>query len=176
MVLATQNPVEYEGTFPLPEGQLDRFLLRIRLGYPGADDEMDVLDRQQFRHPLQELQPVVSADELTQAQEGIRSVHVAPAVKRYIVELVNQTRCHADVYLGASPRGSLTLYRTGQARAALLGRDYVLPDDVKALALPALAHRIILNPQARLRNVSAEDIVREILDTAPVPHSAMAQR
>ena len=176
MVLATQNPLEYEGTFPLPEGQLDRFLLRIRLGYPGTDSEMDVLDRQQFRHPIHELEQVVSAEELIQTQEAIKAIHVAPAVKRYIVELVDQTRRHADVYLGVSPRGSLALYRTGQVRAALRGRDYVLPDDIKALALPALAHRIILSPQARLRNINAEGIVHEILDSAPVPHSAMVHR
>ena len=169
MVLATQNPVEYEGTFPLPEAELDRFLLRIRLGYPGLDDEIDVLDRQQFRHPVEDLEPVASTEETLAAQEAIKSVHVSPAVKRYIVELVDHTRHHSDVYLGASPRGSLTLYRTGQARAAMLGRDYVLPDDVKELVVPALAHRVIVGPKARLRDMTSEVILREVLEEWPVP-------
>lgn len=169
MVLATQNPIEYEGTFPLPEAQLDRFLLRIRLGYPRPDEEIDVLDRQQFRHPVEDLEAVVTVEEVAGAQEGVKSVYVSPAVKRYIVELVDATRQHADVYLGASPRGSLTLYRTGQARAAAQGRDFVLPDDVKALAIPALAHRVILSPRARLRELTSESTVQTILDELPVP-------
>lgn len=169
MVLATQNPIEYEGTFPLPEAQLDRFLLRIRLGYPSKFDEIQVLDRQQFRHPIEELRSVVTVDELFAAQDAVKSIHVAPAVKDYIVDLSNHTREHADVYLGASPRGSLALYRSAQARAAMLGRDYVLPDDVKALALPALAHRVILGPAARLRDLTTESVVQEILKKAPVP-------
>ena len=169
MVLATQNPVEYEGTFPLPEAQLDRFLLRIRLGYPDAESEITVLERQQFRHPVEDLQPVVSVEEVRAAQEAVKSVYVSKAVKQYIVELVNQTRRHPDVYLGASPRGSLTLYRTGQALAAMRGRDFVLPDDVKALALPALAHRVIVSPRARLREMAAENFVPGILEELPVP-------
>jgi MoxR-like ATPase len=169
MVLATQNPIEYEGTFPLPEAQVDRFLLRIRLGYPLRDDEIRVLERQQFRHPFQELEQVVSVEELVSIQEAVKSVHVSPAVKRYIVELTNQTRQHNEVYLGASPRGSLALYRTGQARAAMHGRDYVLPDDVKYLAVPTLAHRVILGPGARLRDITTEQIVEEILNGVPVP-------
>jgi MoxR-like ATPase len=169
IVLATQNPVEYEGTFPLPEAELDRFLLRIRLGYPGLDDEIDVLDRQQFRHPVEDLEPVASTEETLAAQEAIKAVHVSPAVKRYIVELVDHTRRHPDVYLGASPRGSLTLYRTGQARAAILGRDYVLPDDIKELVVPALAHRVIVGPKARLRDMTSEVILREVLEEWPVP-------
>jgi len=169
MVLATQNPIEYEGTFPLPEAQLDRFHLRVRLGYPGLDDEIEILDRQQFRHPVHDLETVVSVVEVSQAQEAIKEIYVSPAVKRYIVKLVNETRQHPDAYLGASPRGSLTLYRAGQARAAILGRDYVLPDDVKLLALSALAHRVILSPGARLRDLTAESLVQEILDKLPVP-------
>jgi MoxR-like ATPase len=169
MVLATQNPIEYEGTFPLPEAQLDRFLLRVRLGYPELDNEVDILDRQQFHHPVEDLEPVVSVEEVIEAQEAIKSVYVSPAVKRYIVELMNETRRHDDVYLGASPRGSLTLYRTGQARAAAVGRDFVLPDDVKALALPALAHRMILSPRARLRDMTTEQVIQEILEVLPVP-------
>jgi MoxR-like ATPase len=170
MVLATQNPIEYEGTFPLPEAQLDRFLLRIRVGYPDVEEEeIDILERQQFRHPLEDLEQVVSVEELSQAQEAVKAVYVAPAVKRYIVRLTRQTRRHAEAYLGASPRGSLTLYRAGQARAAVLGRDYVLPDDIKTLALPALAHRVIPAPAARLRDVNAERIVQEVVDEMPVP-------
>jgi len=169
MVLATQNPIEYEGTFPLPEAQLDRFLLRIRLGYPDPESEITVLERQQFRHPVEDLQPVVSVEEVREAQEAVKSVYVSKAVKQYIVELVNQTRRHPDVYLGASPRGSLTLYRTGQALAAMRGRDFVLPDDIKALALPALAHRVIVSPRARLREMTAENIVQSVLEELPVP-------
>ncbi len=169
MVLATQNPIEYEGTFPLPEAQLDRFLLRIRLGYPGMEEEIQVMDRQQFRHPIEDLEQVASVEDLLQAQEAIRAIYVAPGVKRYIVEIVRRTREHPDVYLGASPRGSLTLYRAGQARAAIYGREFVLPDDVKALALPALAHRIIVGPTARMRDITAEQIVEEILQKIPVP-------
>ena len=170
MVLATQNPIEYEGTFPLPEAQLDRFLLRVRLGYPEAEeDEIDVMRRQQFQHPLEKLEQVVSVEELTQAQEAVKAVYVAPAVERYIVQLTRWTRQHRDVYLGASPRGSLTLYRAGQVRAAIQGRDFVLPDDVKALALPALAHRVIPSPAARLQDVDAGRIVEEIVASLPVP-------
>jgi MoxR-like ATPase len=169
MVLATQNPIEYEGTFPLPEAQLDRFLLRLSLGYPTAAHEIDVLERQQFAHPIEILQQVVTVGELLDAQAAVRKVHVDPGIKRYIVELVTQTRKHPDVYLGASPRGSLALFRTGQARAALEGRDFVIPDDVKALAEAALAHRIIIGPAARIKDVSSRTIVRDIVGSVPVP-------
>jgi MoxR-like ATPase len=173
MVMATQNPIEYEGTFPLPEAQLDRFLMRIRLGYPEKEQEIDILDRQQFRHPIEDLQQVVSVEELTQAQEAIKGIYVAPAVKQYMVELTRQTRQHPDVYLGASPRGSLALYRTGQARAAIQGRDFVLPDDIKALVHPTLAHRVILGPAARLRDLSASQVLQEIMSRVPVPGGDM---
>jgi len=169
MVQATQNPIEYEGTFPLPEAQVDRFLIRVRLGYPESDDEIQVLDRQQYQHPLVDLQQVVTLEEIIKVQGEIKSVFVSDAVKRYIVDLTNQTRVHPEVYLGASPRGSLALYRTSQARSAMMGRDYVLPDDIKALAIPTLAHRVILGPGARLRDISPIQIVEEILDTVPVP-------
>ncbi len=169
MVLATQNPIEYEGTFPLPEAQLDRFLLRVRLGYPSISDEIQVLEDQQLRHPVDSIQPVFSAEEVLAAAEVVKSVYVAPSIKRYIVELTHRTRASSDVYLGASPRGSLALFRAGQARAALNGRDHVLPDDIKALAQPILGHRIIVNPAARLREVTSERIVQEILLAAPVP-------
>jgi MoxR-like ATPase len=169
LVLATQNPIEYEGTFPLPEAQLDRFLLRLKLGYPEMDDEIIILERQQYKHPITDLQQVVSAEELIRAQEEIKNIFVAQPVKRYIVELVRQTRQHPDVYLGASPRGSLTLFRAGQARAIIQGRDYVLPDDIKALAKPALSHRVILGPAARLRDLSADQVLDEVLSRVPVP-------
>jgi MoxR-like ATPase len=169
MVLATQNPIEYEGTFPLPEAQVDRFLMRIRLGYPSKEDEIRVLERQQFQHPFDELEQMVSVEELTEMQEAVKTVFVSPAVKQYIVDLTNQTRVHNEVYLGASPRGSLALYRTGQARACILGRDYVLPDDIKVLAVSTLAHRVILGPGARLRDLSAQQVVEEILNSVPVP-------
>src|SRR4030043_1986639 len=169
MVLATQNPIEYEGTFPLPEAQLDRFLVRLRLGYPEKNDEINILERQQFKHPVNDLQQVVSADELLQAQEEIKSIYVAPAVKRYIVDITHLTRQHEDVYLGASPRGSLALFRTGQARAAMQGRDYVLPDDIKILVKPALSHRVILGPAARISDLSSDQILDEIITRVPVP-------
>jgi MoxR-like ATPase len=169
MVLATQNPIEYEGTFPLPEAQLDRFLLRIHLGYPDAQDEIAVLESQQTRHPLESIGQVISADQLIAAQKEIRAIYVDVLIKSYIVELVSRTRKHADVYLGASPRGSLTLFRAAQARAALDDRDYVIPDDIKALAPFGLAHRMIVSPSARIKDVDAEAIIREILSNVPVP-------
>ena len=169
LILATQNPIEYEGTFPLPEAQLDRFLMRIRLGYPSLDDEIAILDSQQYVHPLTQIEQVVASEALTTAQEKLKDVYVDPLIKRYIVDIITQTRRHPDIYLGASPRGSLALYRTGQARAAVLGRDYVLPDDIKALATPTLAHRLIVSPSARLRDVTGQTVMREILSALPVP-------
>ena len=169
MVLATQNPIEYEGTFPLPEAQLDRFLLRVRLGYPSASEEMRVLNEQQYRHPIESLKPVVTVEDLLGVIESIRQVYVSSAIQRYIIDLVGRTRQSGDVYLGASPRGSLSLFRAGQARAALQGRDHVLPDDIKALAVPVLGHRIIVSPAARLRELSADRIVQEIIYNTPVP-------
>lgn len=169
MVLATQNPIEYEGTFPLPEAQLDRFMLRIRLGYPSKEDEIIVLDRQRQAHPIDDLGQVVSVDELLAAQEAIKEIYIDEQVKQYIVEVVRQTREHPDVYLGSSTRGALAIYRLGQARAAMFGRDFVLPDDVKALASVALSHRIIVGPAARIKDVSPDAIVQEILDRVTVP-------
>jgi MoxR-like ATPase len=176
MVLATQNPIEYEGTFPLPEAQLDRFLMRIRLGYPGLEDEVLILERQQYRHPFEELDKMVTVEELASMQEAIKGIYVAPTVKRYIVTLARHTREHAEVYLGASPRGSLALYRTSQALAAIRGRDYVLPDDVKLLVVPTFGHRIILGPAARLRDLDSEQIVKEILDSVPVPGGDLSDK
>ncbi len=169
MVMATQNPIEYEGTFPLPEAQLDRFLMRINLGYTSLSNEIRILEQQQLVHPIRDLEAVIDIDEITAAQEAIKQVHVSPPVKRYIVEMVRETREHPEVYLGASPRGSLGLFRAGQARAALHGRDYVLPDDIKFLAPFILAHRVVVSPAARLTDVSSARIVREILDSVVVP-------
>ena len=171
MVLATQNPIEYEGTFPLPEAQLDRFLLRIHLGYPAPSEEASVLERQMLRHPIEDLSAVTSASELQQLQQAVRSVHVDPQLQRYIVHVVSLTRDHPDVYLGASPRGSLSLMRASQARAMLLGRDYVIPDDVKTLAIAALAHRLIMSPEARMRNATAPAVIASVLQEVPVPGS-----
>jgi MoxR-like ATPase len=169
MVLATQNPIEYEGTFRLPEAQLDRFLMKIELGYPNMENEIEILDRQKFQHPIETLQPVVSVEHVLKAQETIRSVEVAPSIKRYIVEIVRKTRSHSDAYLGASPRGSLGLYRAGQARAAILGRDYVIPDDIQVLAGPILGHRMILAPGAHLQDLDETKVLAEILDRLTVP-------
>jgi MoxR-like ATPase len=169
MVMATQNPIEYEGTFPLPEAQLDRFLLRVRLGYPESMDEIKVLERQQFLHPIESLEKIVSEEEVLEAQEEVKKVFVAPAMKAYMVDITRRTREFPEVYLGASPRGSLTLFRTSQARAAIFGRDFVLPDDIKALAEGALCHRVILGPAARLRDLDAAEVVEEILGSVPVP-------
>ncbi len=169
MVLATQNPIEYEGTFPLPEAQLDRFLLRLRLGYPSITDEIRVLEDQQITHPLESLKPVVKVKEILQMVDEVKQIYVSPAIKRYIVELTTRTRQSADVYLGASPRGSLALARSGQARAALLGRDHVLPDDIQALAVSVLAHRVIVSPAARLRDLSSDRIIQEVVHATPVP-------
>ncbi|MEA3349178.1 MAG: MoxR family ATPase [Chloroflexota bacterium] len=176
MVLATQNPIEYEGTFRLPEAQLDRFLMHIKIGYPDAEDEIKVLDRQQFQHPIDELDAVVSTDEMLAAQEMIKSVYVSPPVKKYIVNLVRATREHADIYLGSSPRGSLGLYRAGQARATKLGRNFVIPDDIKALAEPILGHRLILAPGAHLQNLDETNVVDELLEQVVVPGGEYAVR
>jgi MoxR-like ATPase len=169
MILATQNPIEYEGTFPLPEAQLDRFLMRISLGYPSPVEELTILSAQQYKHPINNVQQAVSVQDLRNAQQAVREVYVSEEMKQYIVTLVNATRQHQDVYLGSSPRGSLALFRCSQTRAAMAGRDYVEPDDVKALAEVTLAHRIIVGPAARIRDISSRTIVREILGVTPVP-------
>jgi MoxR-like ATPase len=169
LILATQNPIEYEGTFPLPEAQLDRFMLRIHLGYPGAAEEKAVLTAQQFDHPIQNTFQVVSAVELVAAQRAVRDVYAAEEIKDYIVALVNATRHHPDVYLGSSPRGSLALFRCAQARAAMAGRDYVVPDDVKALAEVTLAHRVIVGATARVKDITSRTIIQEIVASTPVP-------
>ena len=176
LVIATQNPIEYEGTFALPEAQLDRFMLRLRLGYPAPLEEIVILDEQKRAHPLEELGEVASLEELQSAQSAVREVYVDSTISDYIVRLVNATRIHPDVYLGASPRGSLALYRAGQAYAALHGRDYVIPDDVKAVAEPALAHRLIMRTAATIRDVEQGTIVRELLESVPIEATAGQDR
>jgi len=169
MVIATQNPIEYEGTFPLPEAQLDRFMLRLRMGYPEPMDEMLILDEQKRAHPVDGLVPVANAEDVRAMQQAVREVYVDPAISDYIVRLVSATRTHPDVYLGASPRGSLALYRAGQAYAALTGRDYVIPDDVKALALPTLRHRVRLRPEAEMEGITPDSVIQSVLAHVPVP-------
>jgi MoxR-like ATPase len=176
LVMATQNPIEYEGTFPLPEAQLDRFMLRISLGYPSKEDEQKILDAQQYRHPIDELDQVVTVQELVQAQEQVKQVHVDELIKTYIVDLVSLTREHPDAYLGASPRGSLTLYKTAQVRAAMDGRDYVIPDDVKLLVTSALAHRLIVSPSARIKDVEPRAVIEDVLHSVPVPGARPSAR
>ena len=174
LVLATQNPIEYEGTFPLPEAQLDRFLMRVNLGYPDRRDELQVLATQQRERPIDDIQQVVTLEEVFAAQEAVKDVYVDPLVSNYIVDISRATREHNDVYLGASPRGSLGLFRAGQAMAAVGGRDYVVPDDVKRLAESVLSHRVIVSPAARIRSVDTRAIVSGILDFVPVPGASAA--
>ncbi|MCG2767213.1 MAG: MoxR family ATPase [Anaerolineae bacterium] len=169
IVMATQNPIEYEGTYPLPEAQLDRFLMRIRLGYPTPEEEIRILDSQQYRHPLEDIGQVLDVKELLAAQEEVKAVHVGDLLKEYIVALVGASRKHPDIYLGASPRGALGLYRTGQTLASLRGRDYVIPDDIKHLAQVIIGHRLIISPSARIKNVDAFAVVDELLHSVPVP-------
>lgn len=169
LVLATQNPIEYEGTFPLPEAQVDRFMMRLNLGYPSKIHEIDVLNRQSDHHPIADIDQVISAEELLEAQAAAREIYVDDLVKAYIVDLVSTTRDHPEIYLGASPRGSLALFNASRAWSAMQGRDFVLPDDIKLLAVPTLAHRLIVSPSARIKNVTAQQIVEDALRHTPVP-------
>ncbi|HET7769774.1 MAG TPA: MoxR family ATPase [Chloroflexota bacterium] len=188
MVMATQNPMEYEGTFPLPEAQLDRFMMRISLGYPARADEIKILEDQSkiaeeaardgrnILHPIDEIGQVIDEQELMAVQQKVKRIYVDRFVVEYIVDVATATRDHQEVYLGASPRGSNSLIRAVQARAALLGRDYAIPDDVKALAAATLAHRLIVSPAARIRNVDTKQVVGEILDSVPVPGARVSGR
>ena len=168
-VMATQNPIEYEGTFPLPEAQLDRFLLVITLGYPSLEEELDIVNNQQESHPIETLGPVSTASDIVEVQRLIRTVYVDDLIRQYIVTITQQTREHADITLGSSPRGSLALFRGSQALALMRGRDFVLPDDIKELAIPMLSHRIIVSAAARMRGVQSRDVIRELTDEIPVP-------
>lgn len=169
IVMATQNPIEYEGTFPLPEAQLDRFMLNISMGYPAPADEVIILDKQQRTHPIDSLESTLGDEELAQMQQQVREVHVDHSVREYIVAIVAATRQHQQVYLGASPRGSLALFHASQALAALRGRDAVLPDDVKMLVKPTLSHRLIIAPAARVRGATPSAVLDEVLALVPVP-------
>ena len=169
LVVATQNPVDHEGTFPLPEAQLDRFLMRFSLGYPSMEEEIRMLEMLRGKHPVDQLQAVVGADELIACQEAVQDVHVDEKVRQYLMQIVHDTREHEDLALGASPRASIALFRSSQAMAALRGRDYVLPDDVKRIARPVLTHRLILKPESRLRKATAEHVVDEVIAEIAVP-------
>jgi MoxR-like ATPase len=169
MVLATQNPVELEGTFPLPEAQLDRFLVKLSIGYPSEEDERGIIRRFREANPLSDLQPVAGPDEIISAQRAVRAVHVSPVVEGYIVQVIRATRRHDAVELGASPRATLALLRTSQALAAMQGRDFILPDDVKRMAVPTLAHRVMLGSRTRLRGRNNAAVVAEIVESVPVP-------
>jgi MoxR-like ATPase len=171
-VLATQNPIEYEGTYPLPEAQLDRFLLRISFGYPSGDEEWEVLARRLERRADEvELRPVVDRQTVLALQAAMEGVHVAQSIGRYIVDVVAATRSSSSAAVGASPRGSLALLKLSRCRAALAGRDFVTPDDVKAVAVPALAHRLMLRPELWVQRLSGEDVVRDVLETVPTPRA-----
>jgi MoxR-like ATPase len=169
LVLATQNPIELEGTFPLPEAQVDRFLLKIKLGYPSEEEENDILLRFEQEDPLESLPAVTSPEELRKMQAAVRKVQVESSVRAYAVQVARATRVHPAVALGVSPRGTMALYRTAQARAAIEGRDFVIPDDIKALAPHVLTHRVIINSQTRLRGRTTEEVVMEVVDQVPVP-------
>jgi MoxR-like ATPase len=169
LVLATQNPIELEGTFPLPEAQVDRFLLKIKIGYPTEEEENRILLRFEQDDPLEDLQPVATASELLELQAEVRHIRVERSVREYLVHVVRATREHPSVDLGVSPRGTLSLYKTAQALAAIRGRDYVIPDDVKELAPYVLTHRILISPQTRLRGRTPEEVVMEVIDEVPVP-------
>ncbi|MCS6975448.1 MAG: MoxR family ATPase [Gemmatales bacterium] len=175
-VIATQNPIDHEGTFPLPEAQLDRFLIRLSLGYPTLEEESKMLDRLQRSHPIEELTPVASAAEIIACQKAIRETYVDEKVKKYVLDIVHASRKHDDIQLGGSPRASIALFRTSQALAALRGRNFVLPDDVKRLAPAVLGHRLILRPESRLRKKTTAQIVEEILAEVPVPLAAAEGR
>ena len=168
-VMATQNPIEYEGTFPLPEAQLDRFLITINLGYPSVEQELSIINNQETVHPIESLGQVLSSDDVLSIQEAVKTVYVDDLIREYIVGLVDKSRTHAEAALGASPRGSLALFRGTQALALIRGRDFVLPDDVKELAAPMLSHRIIVSPAGRMRGVQSPDIVEELIEQVAVP-------
>jgi len=169
LVMATQNPVDHEGTFSLPEAQLDRFLMRFSLGYPSIDDELRMLDMLQREHPVSSLRPVVSAAELVACQHAVREVHVDEKVRRYLMQIVHDTRGHEALALGASPRATLAIFRASQAMAAVRGRSFVLPDDVKRVAGPVLTHRLILKPESRLRKITAMKVIEEVVAEIAVP-------
>jgi MoxR-like ATPase len=169
IVLATQNPIEYEGTFPLPEAQLDRFFMKIQIGYPSLSDEIKIINEQKLAHPIEKVVPVVSSNDILSNQKTVKDIFISESINKYIVQIVRGTRENKDIYLGCSPRGSLALSRAGQIFAAMTGRDYVIPDDIKYLVVPILSHRMIIQPTARLKNLTAETILADILNETEVP-------
>jgi len=169
LVVATQNPIDHEGTFPLPEAQLDRFVIRLSLGYPSLEEEAKMLERLQHSHPIDDLPAVSTAAEITASQDAVREIHVDDKVRKYMLEIVHATREHHDVHLGGSPRASIALFRTAQALAAINGRNFVLPDDVKRMLMPVLGHRLILKPESRLRKITPATIINEVLGDVAVP-------
>ena len=176
LVMATQNPVDYEGTYPLPEAQLDRFLLKIKMGYPSVAEEIEVLNRAQYEHSIERLQPVISLEEVRALQQQVKEVHVEDLIKQYIVHLTNRTRDHESVYLGVSPRGSIALMKASQAYAFMKGRNYVIPDDIQYLASFVMAHRILLKPEAKYGGENAESIIKNLLSTIPVPIQGVMEK
>ena len=176
LVMATENPVEYEGTFPLPEAQLDRFMLRIQMGYPAPEAERQMVRNQQTRHPIQELAAVSTAEELVTLQQAVGAVHIEDGLLDYVITIINATRRHRELALGASPRSTLALVRCAQAQAALLGRDYVLPDDIKKLVVPVMAHRLIVRSESVMRGRKAEDVLADLLKTLDIPLEATGRK
>ncbi|MGC8869968.1 MAG: AAA family ATPase [Brevinematia bacterium] len=168
-VIATQNPIEFEGTFPLPEAQMDRFMINISLGYPTPEEEIQIITSQKDKHPIEDIKPVTTVDEINEIQEEIKKVYIEESLKKYIVDIVNKTRSHSYILLGASPRGSLSIFRMAQAIAAMNGRDYVIPEDIKLTIMPCLKHRIILKPEAKLKGIKPEEIISSILESVEVP-------
>ena len=169
IVLATQNPIEFEGTFPLPEAQMDRFIINISLGYPTPQEEVDILTSQKEIHPIETISHVVTTKDITDVQEEVKKVYIEESLKKYIVEIVNKTRNHPYLILGASPRGSLSIFKISQAIAAINGRDYVIPEDIKSVVIPCLKHRLILKPEAKLKGIKPEDILNSVLESVEVP-------
>ena len=169
LVVATQNPVDHEGTFPLPEAQLDRFLMKFSLGYPNMSDELEMLEKMQLQHPIESISEVVKASEIVECQQAVRNVHVDPKIREYILHLVTMTRDHEHLNLGASPRASIALFRASQALAAIRGRNFVVPDDVKIVAPPVMTHRVILKPESRMRKITGKNVIDQILAEVAVP-------
>lgn len=169
LIIATQNPIDHEGTFPLPEAQLDRFMMRFTLGYPTMDEELQMLQMLQYSHPLDDLKPVATADDIIACQQAVRQVHVDDKVRRYLTEIVHATRGHEDLSLGGSPRASIALFRASQAIAAIYGRGFVQPDDVKRVVAPVLTHRLILHPESRLRQITVIELLEELVSEIPAP-------
>jgi len=169
IVLATQNPIEFEGTFPLPEAQMDRFMINISLGYPSPNEEVQVLTSQKEKHPIESISSVTTIKEITSIQESLTKIYIEESLKHYIVDIVNRTRNHPSVFLGSSPRGSLSIFKMSQAIAAINGRDFVIPEDIKSVVMPCLRHRLILKPEAKLKNIKPEDILSSILESVEVP-------